>query len=306
MPASALVSSEVVLRARAGVTISPIDSALLIAALPELARRWRGLEFHNGMVIDRRGRRREGLRVETGTHPRAGTRYRIVTPRTGTPTDATPPTGARTASSPPAAADVSDSSAGTSTTVTLVEVTADDVERIGLRFTDAAGAVVDVDLHRPATPDRITATSVVRVGGTWPFRGAMTVDVRLDLATIPPGENVTGEPQLVVELRHKRLRVRSTVLIGVDGNRWDLAFDLAFVGRGVARPLFRPGTPIISRILRREITNAVGELPDQVAAFNRELARLSGRPASPTQLAINVLDLFLAEIVDTVPSGRPA
>jgi hypothetical protein len=136
----------------------------------------------------------------------------------------------------------------------------------------------------------------------------MTVDVRLDLAALPPAGDTTDRdsPQLVVELRHKRLRVRATVLVAVAGDRWDLAFDSGFAGRGLARPLFRPGTPIISRILRREIRKAVDELPGQVEAFNRELARLGGRPPMPTRLAVNVLDLFLAEVVDTVPSARPA
>jgi hypothetical protein len=282
------------------VTVLPIDSVLLIAALPELARRWRRLEFHNGMVIDRRGRRREGLRVEAGTHPRAGTRYRIVTPHAQAPSDGAPLIGTHPAAS---AAVVSDASKPTD--IRVVDVTADDRERIGLRFTEPDGGIIDVTLHRPAAPDRLTAVSLVQVGGTWPFRGPMTVDVRLDLASIPPADNGTEEPQLVVELRHKRLRVRATVMIDVDGDQWDVAFDLGFVGRGVARPLFRPGTPIIGRMLRREITRAVEDLPGQVAAFNREVARLAGQPATPTNLATNVLDLFLAEIVDTVPSARP-
>lgn len=279
------------LRARAGTTVSPIDVELLIAALPELARLWRGLEFHNGMVIDRRGRRREGLRVEAGTHPHTGTRYRIVTPLPETPGD----------EAPAAAED----EAATPTHVRVVDVTADDEERIGLRSTEPTGVAVDVEVHRPGAPDRMTATSVVAVGGTWPFRGPMTVDVRLDLAALPPAGHATDpdEPQLVVELRHRRLRIRATVLAAVVGDRWDLAFDLGFAGRGLARPLFRPGTPIIGRILRREIRKAVGELPGQVEACNRELARLSGRPATPTTLAANVLDLFLAEIVETVPSS---
>jgi hypothetical protein len=289
-----------VLRARAGTTVSPIDAELLVAALPELARQWRSLEFHNGMVIDRRGRRREGLRVEAGTHPHTGTRYRIVTPLPERPGDAVPV----------AAVDAADAvdEAAPPTQVRVVDVTADDHERIGLRCTEPDGLVVDVEVHRPAEPDRVTGTSVVAVGGTWPFRGPMTVDVRLDLAAVPAAGDTTDrdEPQLVVDLRHKRLRVRATVLVRVVGDRWDVALDFGFDGRGLARPLFRPGTPIISRILRREIRNAVAELPGQVEACNRELARLGGRPATPTNLAINVLDLFLAEVVATVPSSRLA
>ena len=67
------------LRSRAATTIEPINAPLLIASLPELARLFRNLEIDGDAVVDRDGRRKAGLRVETGTHPLVGTRYRLVT-----------------------------------------------------------------------------------------------------------------------------------------------------------------------------------------------------------------------------------
>jgi hypothetical protein len=282
------------LRSRGATTVDAVDTKLLVAAVPELIKRWRALEFHRGMVIDRDGRRREGLQVESGTHPRAGTRYRVVTdpqaPSAGTVPAVRGAPGPADQSTAPLPADE-----------VHVDVIADDLDRIGLRFTNPE-QVTDVELRRPLKPDRVTARTVVHIDEMWPFRGDVTVDVRLDLAALPHPDQRSDEPQLVVDVRHPRLRASVKVLVNAVGGRWDVSFDVAITGRGLSRLLFRPGVPFIGRTLRREMAEAIDQLPGQVVAFNRELGRLTGPAPTPSDLAGSILDLFLAEIVDTLPT----
>ncbi|HET8643155.1 MAG TPA: hypothetical protein VFM37_14560 [Pseudonocardiaceae bacterium] len=260
------------LRLSASTTVSAIDTRPLLAVVPALIRRWRALPFDQGCVDDR-GRRREGLCVEFGAHPRPGTGYRLI--MTG------------------------DEPAGRFTT-TLVELLADDPRRfhVRLRLLDG-GEVVNVELEHPDRPISVLVDVTAPFAGNWLTRGPLSVRAKLDLAALPPAR--PRAPQLTVQVSHPRARGSADGLVAATGGgRWKVDVKLRAGGRGVLRPLVAVTVPFIRRIVARELGSALERLARSVEELDREL-RASFDPEDPQRVA----EAVLRDLLDGVPEHLP-
>jgi hypothetical protein len=305
------------LRLHARVTVPPVDTRNLVAALPIFLDLWRGLRF-DPAVLDRDGRRREGLRVAAGTHPRPGTRY-SMTMVARRPPEPTPAEREELSKLLRARDDDTDraveewsqrrramaEAAGrleTVRTTSMVEIVADDSHRVVVRTThDHGRVVIETEVERPTRPERLTidATSNVVVGG-WLAKGKLKVEASCKLDSLPAAHH--SAPQFTGLLRHRHLRGRASIAIAeTDSGRWDIDIRLRVRGRGLVRPIFAIASPFFGRVARRRFEEAVGQLPEKVEKFNREvLTRFGGIP-SPQSLANDALDGLLADVAEHLP-----
>jgi hypothetical protein len=248
---------------RVAALTEPIGACL--AALPVLVGRWRELTFDGDGVVNHGDVRREGLRVERGSHPHAGTGYRLVTV-----------TG------------------GEDNTEYSVDLLADDHRALGFRVTrqDFPAVSIEVRVVSPAAPSRLTVVWTNETDAPWPASGLLDGEVSVALNHLPP-RRTTG-PQLLVTIRHPRLRGQARVLItpGEDGT-WRLRAKIRFRGRWIWRPLGAIAVPF----LRKPATQGLADLMEQLSQFCQEFVEhFRGLPATPEQLATAIFDEFLTMI----------
>jgi hypothetical protein len=311
-------SIRAMLRVGAQTELRAIDFRPLVAALPALARRWRGLRFDQGVYVDAAdGRRREGLRIEHGAHPLAGTSYRLVL-RSEQPPEPTEEARAelvklmeRNGVDHHAAfqswfrrgreAATAAGQMEAVFTTTLVELLADDRDRIRVRVQDpGARQVEEIELYRPDRPERISVDVTGRVEGGWLTRGPITAHISLALDQLPPAEG--SAPQFVAELHHRRAQGKAEARIrAADGRSWSIAVDVGAMGRGLTRPIVAVLAPLARRYARHQLDALIAQLPVWVNEFNRVLHEDFGAAPDPEQMADKLLDEFLDDVVEHVP-----
>lgn len=229
-------------------------------------------------MLDRNGQRREGLRVEVGTHPRPGTRY-SVTMVAQRPPEPTPAEREELTKLLRARHDGTDqalqewgqrrrdmaAAAGrlqTVLTTSTVEIVADDSHRVVVRTThDHGRVVIETDLERPTRPERLTIdrTSNVVVGG-WLAKGKLKVEASCKLDSLPAAHD--RAPQFTGSLRHRQLRGRASIAITETGTgRWDVD-NRAPHGRCQSTVERRSGSAVASMATMRPATtvNAMIEM----------------------------------------------
>ena len=310
-------------RIGAQTELSAIDFRPLVAALPALARRWRGLRFEQGVYVHAGdGRRREGLRVERGAHPLVGTSYRLVVRSEQAP-ELTEEELAELAKLNSKGVDhqmgvktwhrrrlEAAKAAGQMQvvfTTTLVELLADDKDRIRLRVQDlGARHVEELELHRPDQPERISVDVTGRVEGSWLTRGPFTAHISLALDQLPPAEG--SGPQLVAEAIHRRAQGKAEARIrATDGGSWVIAVDVGATGRGLTRPIVALLAPLARRYARPHLDALIAQLPKLADEFNRDLHEEFGPAPDPEQMADKMFDEFLDGVVEQEPpSAQPA
>jgi hypothetical protein len=294
-----------------------------VAALPALARRWRGLRFEQGVYVHAAdGRRREGLRIERGSHPLAGTTYRLVLPSEQPPA----PTEEELANfsnlmkrkgidQQSAANDWSRRRREAAAvaglmevvfTTTLVELLADDPHRIRLRVQDlGAWHVEEVELRHPDQLERISVDVTGRVEGSWLKSGPITAHVSLAVDQLPPAGG--SGPQLVAAVNHRWVHGKAEASIRTaDEGSWAMTVDVGATGRGLAWPIVAVLAPLARRYARRELDLLIAYLPRAVEELNRVLHEAFGPAPDPEQLADKLLDAFLNNVaVQVPPSTQP-
>ena len=306
------------LRLHARVAIPPVDTRNLIAALPVFLDLWRGLRF-DPAVLDRDGRRREGLRVVVGTHPRPGTRYSVTMMERRPPE---PTASEREELSKILRERHSDTdraarewferrretaeAAGRLETVltsSTVEVVADDPHRVVVRTThDNDGVAIEVELARPARPERLTIDATSNVPGNWLTKGKLKAQASCGLDSIPAAHN--SSPQFAGSLRHRHLRGWASIAIAeTDGAYWDVDVRIRVRGRRLTRPLFAVASLFLGRYTRRRFDKAVNRLPEKVERFNQEVRTRFGGMPSPQSIASDALDGLLADVAEHLPQG---
>ena len=302
--------------------LSAIDFRPLVAALPALARRWRGLRFEQGVYVHAAdGRRREGLRVERGSHPLVGTSYRLVL-RSEQPPEPTEEALAELAKLKSRGVDrrmavknwhrrrrEAAKAAGQTEvvfTTTLVELLADDRHRIRLRVQDLGSRhVEEFELHRPDQLECISVDVTGRIEGSWLTRGPITAHMSVALDQLPPAEG--SGPQLVVQVLHRRAQGRAEATIrAADGGSWIIAVDIRAMGRGLTRPIVALLAPLAQPYARRQLDALIAQAPGLVDEFNRDLHEEFGPAPDPEQMAGKMFDEFLDSVAEQVPpSAQP-
>jgi hypothetical protein len=305
------------LRLHSRVETPPVDTRNLLAALPMFLGLWRGLRF-DPAVLDRDGRRREGLRVVAGSHPRPGTRYSVTMvarrPPEPTPSEreelskllrerhtdtdrAAREWFARRRETAEAAGRLE-----TVLTTSTVEVVADDSHRVVVRTThdNDGGVVIEAELARPARPERLTIDTTSNVRGNWLTRGKLKVQASCELDSLPSAHN--SAPQFTGSLRHRHLRGWASIAISEnDSGRWDVDVRIRVRGRRLTRPLFAVASLFLGRYTRRRFDKAVDRLPEKVERFNQDVRTRFGGMPSPQSIASDALDGLLADVAEHLP-----
>lgn len=269
------------IRVGAQTTLSAIDVRTLAAVLPALAMRWRGLPFEQGVYVPAAGPRREGLRVEQGSHPHPGTRYLVLLASAHVPNP--PDEGVGDEPRP---------------VKMLVELLADDIHRLRIRVQRVGGPdVVEAELRRPDRPESITVDVAGTVPGGWPAGGPFTVKAGIALDQMPPVQS--SGPQLVAEAKHRRAYGWVDAAIRAAGaGFWTVEVAIRVRGRGVARPIVAVLAPVVRRYAQRGLDAFLDRLPTEVDQFNRELREEFGLSPDPEQIADRVLNDFLASLAE--------
>src|SRR5574341_74024 len=306
-------------RIRAQAEVNAIDLRPFIAALPVLVRRWRALRFEQGVYIDSHGRPREGLRVERGAHPLAGTSYRVVVgvEQTTDPAEhgaiAQPePTDAEGFAQRPAferSRQPQESAAPavraeTLYTTTLIDLLGDNPGRFDVRFRDPEGSyAAEVQLHRPHRPERIIVdvrTTIDPIEFEWLTRGPIVVHVCFAPDQLPPAGGST--PPLIAEVRNPRGKAEAEMRVEERGSRsWTIVVDVRARGRGLARPIVAVLAPLARRYVRPEFEFLMAQLPKWVDELNGLTYEEYGANPAPEQLADELFDEFLSGVVEHVP-----
>jgi hypothetical protein len=278
-----------VLRLHEQVQVEPINARPLVAAIPAFVDLWRALRFDDG-VIDSTGRRREGLRVISGTHPQAGVRYRLTTARSAN-LEAPPPdssrrrrTGAKRTDAAPA---------GQPTQSTTIEVLKFDPNAVVQLTADDSPISTQIELTTVATPRRVITTIEGRVAGGWPIGGAVRAEVvgHLDAMTGPLPEGVVIDGHL----RHRRLRGSMIASIADDSTGgWRIDVRMRLRGRGALRPLGFLASLFLAGPARRSLRRAMQAWPDRAEQLNHWVQQRGG--SDPSALARALLDGLLAGV----------
>ena len=216
------------------VTVPEVDVDSISAAVPDLLRRWRALQFDGGQVVGPAGVT-DAIRVVNGVHPR-----------------------------PPVTYDVSLSGADPSAdTHFTVEMTRDSASELAfdLRNADASqrGSV------------RVTPGSVPRhCNITWvsaptqaSFGGALTAQADVDLK----------QRTARVELRHRYGRATIDVDVKSDAGQWRVSCRIAARGRGLSRPVVAVVGLFGRPYFRKQLVAATSGLSKGIEDFNRDLLR---------------------------------
>ncbi|CRK58144.1 hypothetical protein [Alloactinosynnema sp. L-07] len=203
--------------------LAGIDAAI-VDIVPLLVRRWRELAFADDGVLVVDGGRREGLAVEAGTHPAAGTRYSLVT------------VGERAGHFD-------------------IELVEDGDSVFAARIEQRGDVPIEFELTKPAR--RAVLRFAGEVDGPWPIGGHVSGDARIDLDRLP-GD---GDPPVVMSIEHPRLvgDLRAFVR-AVDGG-WQVDVDVHLRGNGIHRVVLAPVIMFVGRRAVRDLIDKVaGEL----------------------------------------------
>jgi hypothetical protein len=275
-------------RLRASVASAAIDVRPFVAALPAVATRWRALRFEDGVVVTDDGTRKEGLAVASGSHPLAGTTYRVALPMTEPKT--VDPVDGETRREQMARAWGRGPSPSVSTC--LVELAKDDARQVVIRAEDAAGVwVADVDVHHPARPDAADVAVVVHATGGWLTRGPVEVTAHLDV----------GALRVDVTVRHRHAKGRATLAVDAAvAGEWTSSFDIMGRGRGVLRPVVAVASPFVRGALNRKLASLLRHDGPRVARLNEQIADEFGAPADPEEIAAAVMKELLDAVAEQV------
>lgn len=137
------------MRIKSAVTVVGVDDSIA-EVVPLLVKRWQGLVFDDDGVALVDGRRREGLALVDGEHPKAGARYEIVT-------------------------------AGERPGHYVAEVVADTQTELRVRIDRAGDVPIDLTVAKPGS--KIDATFGGTLDGGWPLAGSVQGSATVDLAT---------------------------------------------------------------------------------------------------------------------------
>ena len=255
-------------------TVDPLDLRSLAAAIAEVLDCWRALQFDGGLVVvGGPGERREGLRVLAGTHPVAGTSYRVslVEPVSPELTAEEQAELARIGGREPEVAEwlrrrtarlEASGQRRTKTTTIVVDVREDTAAAMGLCLvlSDPSPVNVDLVLDRPRAPKGLSASVGGRIEGNWLMRGPVHGGGALSLDPLP---------QLELNVRHRRARGAAAVHTRLrDDGRWDVTFNVRARGAGLLRPFAATVTPWLATKARQRVQAVVAALPERVSQFN--------------------------------------
>ncbi|HVK21906.1 MAG TPA: hypothetical protein VM677_11150 [Actinokineospora sp.] len=208
------------MRTRVSFVIAGID-ATAAEVVPLVVGRWRELVFDDDGVVLVDGERREGLAVEAGAHPRAGTRYSLVT------------VGERAANYD-------------------VELVEDTASRFVVRVEQHGDVPIEFELTKPA--ERAAVRFAGEVGGKWPIGGRVRGDASVDLRRLPAGD---GEPQVLISVEHSRVVGDAKAFVrGIDGG-WRVDVDVRLRGSGITRVVLGPVIMIMGRRAVGEVVDKI-------------------------------------------------
>jgi hypothetical protein len=127
------------MRIKSAVTVVGVDDSIA-EVVPLLVKRWQELVFDDDGVVLVDGRRREGLALVDGEHPKAGARYEIVT-------------------------------AGERPGHYVAEVVGDTPTELHVRIERAGDVPIDLTVAKPGS--KIDATFGGTLDGGWPLAGSV-------------------------------------------------------------------------------------------------------------------------------------
>jgi hypothetical protein len=204
------------------------------------------------------------LRDLTGTHPREGTRYGVVT--------------------------VDEAGAPELVAVELVD---DDRRRWRARLAGEHGQA-DVAIDDPDQPRRADIACTMTTTGGGYFGGPASAEATIDLAG-GGGDDVPANP-LVVRIEHRR--VRATVDVRVDAAAsWHVSVTVRVRGRGLLRPMIALAGPLASSRAERELHAQLASTVERIEAHSARLARTSA-----ASMARELVGRLVDETVVDVPS----
>jgi hypothetical protein len=227
---------------RAGATMAPLDVEAWVATAAAFLDQVRALSFVDGGVVHpATGAIHEGWRDLTGTHPRVGTRYGIVT---------VDQAGVRE--------------------LVAAELVDDDRRRWRARLAGehGQGEVAVEDPDRPRRAD--VACTMATTGGGY-FGGPASAEATIDLAG--GGDAVPTRP-LVVRIEHRRVRATVDVRVSAAAT-WHVAVTVRVRGRGLLRPMVALAGPLASSRAERELHAQLATTVEQIEAQSARLARMS-------------------------------
>jgi hypothetical protein len=308
---------------RGAATVRHVDLATFAAVPAALLHGWQELTFDRGTLVDSAGVRREGLRVEVGSHPLAGTTYTVVTmtEEIPTPTDADMLELDRLRSAPDADIDAvteawrarrHDAARAKGTlkevfhtaSLELLDIASDGARlRVQDRTTSTIGAVVSYE--QEASEHGSTSLRADIDGGItghWLVRGAVTGSAE---ATFDPSASSGGpELRLTAKGAFKRAKATAVVLViaGASGT-YEVAIDVHVRGRGLARPIAAVAACFGGRSARRGFASAMEKLPAMVDAFVADLERTLRAPPTAQSIAQRTIDELVLTIAVTLPDA---
>lgn len=276
------------IRLSARHTLAAPDLRVLVAAVPELLDHARAVRFDDGMVVDSAGRRREGLRLVSGQHGRAGAQYRLVF-ATPPPDPDTPPT-AEAAPAPEPKRPLA----------WVVDLVQDDAEGVTLQWDDEDGRHPAEAELVPAPLSFKTSFETPPVPGSGWTMGGVTrfqVEGHADVAASPPALHVQGR------IRHRHLGAWwSLTVTSAQPGTADIDLRVRVRGAGLLRPVAFLGTPVLQWAGRRALAESVEGWPDAAARSMAELGARWGSSPTPAELAGAALEQLIAGVATVVPA----